>query len=395
MNRSRLFFFFASLTLVLPILAGTLLLAADRAEKKPADDSFYKYLGVFTEVLSLVRQAHVDEPKAETLMAGVLEGTTDALDPFSFYVPPQDVKPYLAAEAVDRRRSGIFLLREHGIAYVVSVDPGSPAVTAGIQGGDIVAQVNGETTRTMPLWQLREMLAGAPGTEVKLELLRLGSPVKVSLKLGTYEPLAVTLKDVDGTPVLSIPTFEAGTAAAVGKQLAGTAVKDRLVIDLRRVATGDPQAAYATAELFTGGNLGTLTRREQSLQTFTAERPPVWRGQRLVLLVNRTTMGPAEIFAAILRQKLKADLVGERTFGHAGRMGSAELSNGGRLFFTEAFYTGPDGKLLNQSLQPDVAVDRTRTFVERNIPLDELILKRGIDRLLGTAPAKTEEKKAA
>lgn len=395
MNRSRLFFFFASLTLVLPILAGTLLLAADRVEKKPEDDSFYKYLGVFTEVLSLVRQAHVDEPKAETLMAGVLEGTTDALDPFSFYVPPQDVKPYLAAEAIDRRRSGIFLLREHGIAYVVSVDPGSPAVTAGIQGGDIVAQVNGESTRTMPLWQLREMLAGAPGTEVKLELLRLGSPVKVALKLGTYEPLAVALKDVDGTPVLSIPTFEAGTAAAVAKQLAGAAVKDRLVIDLRRVATGDPQAAYATAELFTGGNLGNLTRRDQSLQTFTAQKPPAWHGQRLVLLVNRTTMGPAEIFAAILRQKLKADLVGERTFGHAGRMGSAELSNGGRLFFTEAFYTGPDGKPLNQSLQPDLAVDRTRTFVERNIPLDELILKRGIDRLQGNAAAKTEEKKAA
>ena len=212
MNRSRLFFFFASLTLVLPILAGTLLLAADRAEKKPEDDSFYKYLGVFTEVLSLVRQAHVDEPKPESLMAGVLEGTTDALDPFSFYVPPQDVKPYLAAEAVDRRRSGVFLLREHGIAYVVAVDPGSPGVTAGILGGDIVAQVNGESTRTMPLWQMREALAGAPGTEVKLELLRLGSPVKVSLKLASYEPPAVTLKEVDGTPVLSIPSFEPGTA---------------------------------------------------------------------------------------------------------------------------------------------------------------------------------------
>lgn len=395
MNRSRFFFFLASLTLVLPILAGTLLLAADSNGKKPEDDSFYKYLGVFSEVLSRVREEHVDEPDVDGLMAGVLEGTTDALDAFSFYVPPAEVAGYAQAAAVDRQRSGAFLLKEHGVAYVVTVDPGSPAATAGVQGGDIVAQVNGASTRNMPLWKMREALAGPPGTQVDLELLRLGAPVKMSVKLGPYAATAPELTESGGVPVLRIPGFDAETAAQVEPLLAKLKGKDGLLVDLRHVATGDPRAAYATAGLFVGGDLGVLTRRGQTVEKFEAERSPAWQGKRVVVLVNRTTLGAAEVLAAVLRQKLKADLVGERTFGHAGHQGVAELSNGGRLFFTEAFFAGPDAKPLSESLQPDLSVDRTRSFVERNVPLDELILKRGIDRLQGGAKETAVEKKAA
>lgn len=395
MNRSRLFFFFASLTLVLPILAGTLLLAADRTRTEPEEDSFYKYLSVFSEVLSLVRQSHVDEPDTASLMAGVLEGTTDSLDAFSFYVPPASVESYLAAEATGRGRSGVYLLKEHGIAYVVAVDPGSPGATAGAAAGDIVAQVNGVSTRNMPLWQMRSVLAGPAGTEATLEVLRLGAPVKLAVKLQPFTKPEPALSEVEGVAVLRIPTFDASTPGQVRKLLAGEGTKDRLLIDLRHVATGDPEAAFATAELFTQGELGSLVRRGRSVQSWKSDREPLWRGRKVALLVNRTTLGAAEVFTAVMRQKLKADLVGDRTFGHAGRQGVAELSNGGRLFFTEAFYAGPDAKPINESLQPDLSVDRSRTFVERSVPLDELILKRGIDRLLERNQPPAAEKKAA
>ena len=96
----------------------------------------------------------------------------------------------------------------------------------------------------------------------------------------------------------------------------------------------------------------------------------------MVILVDRGTLGAAEVFATVLRQKEKAELVGERTFGHAGRQGTAELSNGGRLLFTEAFYTGPDKKPLNEALKPDLLVDeRSRTYLEKDMPMGELILR--------------------
>jgi carboxyl-terminal processing protease len=396
MSRSRIVFFLLSAILVFPLLAATLLRAADTGPaKKPEDDSFYKYLAVFSETLGLVRQAYVDEPDMDTLMAGALDGTTDALDPFSLYVPASQVSGFLQANTVGKRYSGLTLLKERGIAFVVAVEKGSPGDVATIKPGDIVAKMNDRSTRLMPLWEMQEVLAAKPGSKVTMELIRVGEPVQVAFELKPFEAPPVSLEQVDGVPLLRIPTFDDKTADAVRTALtkSGDKVKDKLLIDLRGVSAGDAESAYATARLFTTGDMGALKRRAEELQVFKSEDRPVWQG-KAVILVDRGTLGAAEVFATVMRQKQKTELVGERTFGHAGRQGSADLSSGGRLLFTEAFYTGPDKKPLNEALKPDLLVDeRSRTYLEKDTPMSELILRRGIRRLLGQEPD-TEAKAA-
>jgi carboxyl-terminal processing protease len=396
-NRSRIFFFILSAILVFPLLAATLLRAADTNQAgQQEDDSLYKYLAVFSEALGLVRQAYVDEPDMDTLMAGALDGTTDALDPFSIYVPASEIKDYLRASSVGQRHTGLTLLKERGIAYVVAVEKGSPADASGIKPGDIVAKVGNRNTRTMPLWEIQELLAGQPGTKLPMELIRVGETVQASVELKPFDAPPVSLEEVEGVTLLRVSTFDDKTVGAVRDALArnaGKPNKDKMLIDLRGVSSGNPEVAYATAKLFTSGDLGALKRRAEELQSFRGEDRPVWQG-KMVVLVDRGTLGAAEVFATVLRQKEVAELVGERTFGHAGRQGSAELSSGGRLLFTEAFYTGPDKKPLNEGLKPDLLVDeRSRTYLEKDTPLTELILRRGIRRLLGQEP-ETEAKAA-
>jgi carboxyl-terminal processing protease len=342
-----------------------------------------------------VRQAYVDEPDMDTLMAGALDGTTDALDPFSLYVPASQVSGFLQANTVGKRYSGLTLLKERGIAFVVAVEKGSPGDGAGIKPGDIVAKMNNRSTRLMPLWEMQEVLAAKPGSKVTMELIRVGEPVQVAFDLKPFEAPPVSLEQVDGVPLLRIPTFDDKTADAVRAALtkSGDKVKDKLLIDLRGVSAGDAESAYATAKLFTTGDMGALKRRAEELQVFKSDDRPVWQG-KTVILVDRGTLGASEVFATVMRQKQKAELVGERTFGHAGRQGSADLSSGGRLLFTEAFYTGPDKKPLNEALKPDLLVDeRSRTYLEKDTPMSELILRRGIRRLLGQEP-ETEAKAA-
>jgi carboxyl-terminal processing protease len=397
MNRSRIFFFLLSAILVFPLLAATLLRAADTGQTSTSeDDSFYKYLSVFSETLGLVRQAYVDQPDMDTLMAGALDGTTDALDPFSLYVPASQVSGFLQAQAVGKRYSGLTLLKERGIAYVVGVEKGSPGDVAGVKPGDIIAEVNDRSTRLMPIWEIQELLAEKPGTKIAMELIRVGEPQQISFELKPFDPPPVSLEEAEGVPILRIPTFDEKTAADVKAVLTRDPgkIKDKLLIDLRGVSSGESEAAYATARLFTTGDLGALKKRAEELRSFRAEDRPVWQG-KTVVLVDRGTLGAAEVFATVLRQKEKAELVGERTFGHAGRQGSAELSSGGRLLFTEAFYTGPDKKPLNEALKPDLLVDeRSRTYLEKDTPMNELILRRGIRRLLGQEPETTEAKAA-
>jgi len=221
--------------------------------------------------------------------------------------------------------------------------------------------------------------------------------VQLSFELKPFDPPPVSLEEVEGgVAMLHLPSFDKDTVQEVRDTLAknGGKIKDKLLIDLRGVSSGDPEVAYATAKLFTSGDLGSLMRRSEQLQAFRADEKPVWQG-KTVILVDRGTLGASEVFATVLRQKEKAELVGERTFGHAGRVGSAELSSGGRLLFTEAFYTGPDKKPLNEALKPDLLVDeRSRTYLEKDTPIDELILRHGVRRLLGQEPTTTEAKAA-
>jgi carboxyl-terminal processing protease len=482
MNRSRLLFLVFSSLLVLPMLMA-LVVAADPGTGRRADwrkgargphgeraasteedtfDTYLKYLKVFSEVLGLIRDTYVDEPNTDALMAGALEGVTDAMDPFSVYVPGPAVPGYVKALAAGKSLSGLALLKERGATRVMSVEKGSPADAAGLKVGDLVAKLDGTSTRTTPIWEMQEALAGAPGTKVSLEVIRLDTPVQATFDLKPFTPPAVSLSQVGETPdggeaaaaaetsetpetpagvagkphqapmppkpllppkdspagkgdklatVLRIPSFRAGTADQVRGELgprgsaghtpatAGSPETHKLLIDLRGVSSGDPEQAYEVAKLFAGGELGAMLRRKQEVRRFDSSDTPVWQG-RLVVLVDHGTAGPAEVFASVLRQRAGAELVGERTLGYAGHRSTADLSTGSRLFFTDAFYTGPDKKPINESLKPDLLVsERNRTFLEKDVPMSELILRRGVRHLLDepVLPASTEHtaKKAA
>jgi carboxyl-terminal processing protease len=458
MNRSRLLFLVSSSLLVLPMLMA-LVVAADPGTGRYADwrknahgargphgergesteedtfDTYLKYLKVFSEVLGLIRDTYVDEPNTDALMAGALEGVTDAMDPFSVYVPAKAVPGYVKALATGKSLSGLALLKEHGATLVMSVEKGSPADAAGLKVGDLVAKLDGTSTRTTPLWEMQEALAGAPGTKVSLEVIRLGVPVQANFDLKPFTPPAVSLSQVGETPeaaqssetpetpdsaagaapkkpaapaapippkaspngkgdktatVLRIPSFRADTVEQVRAELGprgsagrtpGTA-EAKLLIDLRGVSSGDPEQAYEAAKLFASGELGAMLQRKQERRRFESSDTPVWQG-RLVVLIDRGTAGPAEVFASVLHQRVGAELVGERTLGYAGHRATADLSTGSRLFFTDAFYTGPDKKPINESLKPDLLVsERNRTFLEKDVPMSELILRRGVHHLL-------------
>jgi carboxyl-terminal processing protease len=440
MTRSRLLFLVCSSLLVLPMLM-VLVLSAVPARGQAADlrkegrsgrgpngghgangeedtfDTYLKYLKVFSEVLGLVRDTYVDEPNTDALMAGALEGVTDAMDPFSVYVPGPAVAGYVKALATGKSLSGLALLKERGATLVMAVEKGSPADAAGLKVGDLVAKLDGNSTRTTPLWEMQEALAGAPGTKVTLEVIRLGAPVQANFDLKQFTPPAVSVsevgevgeapakngatgkdakerqdrRDTKTATVLRIPSFSAETAVQVRGELgprgtAGTPATNKLVIDLRGVSSGDPEQAYEVAKLFTGGELGAMMRRKQELRSFESTDTPLWQG-RLMVLVDRGTAGPAEVFATVLRQRAGAELVGERTLGYAGHRATADLSTGSRLFFTDAFYTGPDKKPINESLKPDLLVsERNRTFLEKDVPMSELILRRGVHHLLNEPP---------
>jgi len=385
MNRSRSLFLSISLAVLLPLASGVLWSAVSSARADDGEDSLYKYLSIFSEVFSLTRSSYVDPPDPDGLLGGALEGVTDALDPFSNLVPAGALADYEATQELAVRRSGLLLAHDRGIAFVVAVEEGSPAAAAEMRRGDIVAAIAGEETRGLPLWRIEQRLAGEPGTKVALRIFRQGTAEERTLTLAEFAAPVPRLDEVRGVSVLRIARLEKSTAGEVRillEQLI-TGSRSQLVVDLRHVATGEVEAAYAVGALFARGSLGTLARRGTVVREFHSEADPAWSGE-LVVLVDSGTLGAAEVLAAILRDGAGGRLVGVTTFGWAGERSFVELSDGARLHLTTAFFSGPSGEPLTAGLEPEVEVDElSRSFGDRERPLDELILDRGLDLLLG------------
>ncbi|HEX6200296.1 MAG TPA: PDZ domain-containing protein, partial [Thermoanaerobaculia bacterium] len=235
MTKSRFLFFLASSFLVLPILAGSIVGAAVEEPAVPGGDSLYKYLSVFTETLGLVDQTYVEESDQDALMGAALDGVTDALDPLAVYVPDGAVAAYLQARAVGSGHSGLFLLRERGMIYVLAVRDGSPGAEAGIQEGDLIAEIDDRSTRVMPMWEIQKLLAGAPGTEIALKLVRFAESQDATLTLRPFQAPAPVLEMRDGVAMVTLASIEGSTPERLRALLeeAREAGADRLLLDLR------------------------------------------------------------------------------------------------------------------------------------------------------------------
>ncbi|MEO0249597.1 MAG: S41 family peptidase, partial [candidate division WOR-3 bacterium] len=120
---------------------------------------------------------------------------------------------------------------------------------------------------------------------------------------------------------------------------------DRVILDLRRVAWGRLQEAVRVAQLFIGSGVlaRTIGRDGRVIETYSAEPGRQRFGGRLAVVIDRSTMGAAEVIAAAVVEHRRGEVVGERTFGGGGEQQLFRLRDGGGLWLTTVKYAGPSG----------------------------------------------------
>ena len=363
--------FFVALFVVLPGMG---------AEEKGKDgkSGIYRPLGLFTEVLSLVRTNYVEPVEMKPLFSGAFAGMTEAMDPFADYVPPEKIGAFEGWEAsrgkADTLEAGLVLARRVGYPVVVSAVPGSPAAAAGIRGDDILEKVGDRPVHALAIWEVESLLSGPSGRRIQLLVAREGAKPHrrtIDLVLRSWSPDPPSFSRVEGEGVLKIPAFAPGTSEKVAKILSGIDRSRPLVIDVRESAVGSLDEAARTAALFVpAGPLGELSGRRVATRSFRAEPEQRLHTGRLVLLVDSTTAGPAELFASAVRDGLARDgaltkdakegdgtaarLVGEQTTGMAFTTQVVHLATGGALKLAVAKVRTLGGKALSpKGLEPD------------------------------------------
>ncbi len=186
MTKSRIAPFLASLALLGTLFVVLPGLGADEKKDEGGKDSLYRPLGLFTEVLSLVRGNYVEKVEVKPLLAGAFSGMTEAMDPFSEYVPPEKMAAFEAARAAREKAdyvdSGLVLARRSGYPVVVTAVPGSPAALAGVETDDLVEKVGGVSARSLGLWEVEAALSGKPGGRANVLVVRESKPRRRTLR---------------------------------------------------------------------------------------------------------------------------------------------------------------------------------------------------------------------
>jgi carboxyl-terminal processing protease len=354
-----------SIAIVLFTIAGGL------GVRAASNDGAYRQLGVYSEVLSRIRSEYVEEPNIPQVTDGALHGLLESLDPNSSYLTAAEYKQYRARKGDGKAQIGATISKRFGYGAVISVIPGGPADKAGIENGDIFEAIEGRTTREMSLAEIQSRLAGDPGSNVNVSVVRArrAEPQKVTITRNTVKIPDVSEKSFeDGILYIKVDAFNKGKAQEIANKLKADQLKGakKIILDLRDCAEGDEQEGIATANLFLDhGIIAYLQGQRYPRKTFNADLNKVVTGLPLVVMVNRGTAGPAEIVAAAVLENARGDVVGDKTFGVGSVQKVIEIPDGSALILSIAKYYTPAGKAIQDTaITPNILVaDNNDDFV--------------------------------
>jgi len=181
--RSKFILILISATLTLYTVVGGWI--STRAQQ-PANDPNAQ-LRIFESVLQHIQNDYVDEPNMDKVRAGALRGLAYGLDPYSTYLTPDQVREYNQGTKDNQVGIGAELSQVASYLYVIAPMKGSPADQAGIRSGDIIEYIDGKATRDISLYDAKQLLNGAAGSDVKLRVLRANaSHLTVTVKRGAF-----------------------------------------------------------------------------------------------------------------------------------------------------------------------------------------------------------------
>jgi carboxyl-terminal processing protease len=350
--------------ILISISCGLLLYAAMGAmlgRSQTSNDRTYRDLGVYSQVLSRIQQEYVTQPNLTKVTRGAIRGLLSALDPYSTYFTARGYQAYLADPTPGPGNVGLYLSKRMGYTTVVSVLPGSPAAKVGINPGDLIDSLENRPTRGLSVVQLDRMLAGAPGTTVDVAVIRgdRGQPQKFALTREVLATPPVVAKIVDDqTAYLHVVRFSRGQTDQIASKLKQLIAQgaDKIVLDLRDCAGGSEKEGEATANLFLSHGLITyLAGQRFPRQNVMADPSKQITRLPLVVLINMSTAGPAEIVAAAILDNHRGDVVGERSFGVGVYQQMIPVGDGSALLLSVAKYYTPAGQEIDgKGVTPNV-----------------------------------------
>ena len=352
-------------------IAGPLL-----AQEASANSKVYEQLDLFGDIFERIRNQYVEEVEPGELIEAAIDGMLTSLDPHSSYLSPDDAAQMQVQTRGEFGGLGIEVTQEEGFIKVVSPIDSTPAAEAGIEAGDFITHVDGESVLGLTLDEAGDRMRGPVGSEIIITVVREGEtePFDVSIIRDTIELQAVRTRTQGETVVLRVTTFNAKTTPNLVTKLeeevetlGGMENVDGFVLDLRNNPGGLLTQAIRVSDAFLeeGEIVSTRGRDPEDGDRFNATPGDLAQGKPMVVLINGGSASASEIVAGALQDHRRAIVVGTKSFGKGSVQTVMPLRGSSAMRLTTARYYTPSGRSIQAlGVSPDIVVEQPRRAPE-------------------------------
>ena len=340
------------------------------AQEADRNASVYEQLDLFGDIFERIRAQYVEEVDESELIEAAIDGMLTSLDPHSSYLSPEDADDMRVQTRGEFGGLGIEVTQEEGFVKVVSPIDDTPADEAGIEAGDFITHVDGESVLGLTLDDAVELMRGPVGSEIVITVVREGvdDPFDVTIIRDTIKLTAVRTRTQGDTVILRVTTFndqtypnlEEGLAEAA-EEMGGMESVNGIVLDLRNNPGGLLTQAIKVADAFLeqGEIVSTRGRDPQDGDRYNATPGDLSDGKPVVVLINGGSASASEIVAGALQDHRRAVVVGTQSFGKGSVQTVMPLRSDGAMRLTTARYYTPSGRSIQAlGVSPDIVVEQ-------------------------------------
>ena len=343
------------------------------------EDSIYKKIDLFSEVLDKINKEYVDEINQSEAMDAAINGVLQSLDPYSAYMSPESFENMQTETSGEFGGLGIEVGMEHGVVKVISPIDNSPASKVGVKAGDYIVKINDIQVQGKTLTEAVELMRGPVGTDIEITVRRRGEKKALTFVI-TRDIIEVSsvkseIKD-EKTGYMRLTSFNENSGDQIKnkiKEFKKNGKIENYILDLRNNPGGLLSQAVKISDFFldNGEIVSTKSKRKYENRKWFAKKGDILKSNTLVVLINYGSASASEIVAGALQDHKRAILIGESTYGKGSVQSIIPLKNNGAIRLTVSKYYLPSGKSISDvGVTPDIEVDESSDEFRLNTETD-------------------------
>ena len=329
-----------------------------------------RHATLFAEALDLVENEALQQVPREQLFDSAMKGMLSELDEHSTFISGERYKAF--NDDMRQKFGGVGMYVDNDTSneklIVLAPIPGTPAFEAGVQIGDEILEIDGQSTQGVTRADAIKRMRGPVGKAVEIVMGRGGKRIKMSLKRasinvpsvhgdwrnpdGSWNYVLKEDSDIGYIRLLQFGDHSTEEIRAAIEKVNGRV--DGLILDLRNNTGGLLTSATDICDMFLEGNLeivSTKARRSELNQQFKSSTGTVLNPSTpVVVLVNRNSASASEILAACLQDHDRAVIIGEQSYGKGTVQNIIPMQrNRSVLKLTTASYWRPSGIQIDRN----------------------------------------------